>query len=372
MDKPKVSIKINGIKRSFYETTSDKHEQVNPQDKVFPSTSRQTEHVYQEKKAAHDEPSLAKDEIAAANEEREFDWVLPQQSQNTKDDWAESIVTMDELRKKRNTMFDPIYVPSKQKIRKNETFPIKTLFLAIISALVIGTSFGMMVLQMFTGTQEQSVTEPKQPAQAVTTPEVNGGGEDTKGQERQPILGSVPVLNVFVVQGGVYSSEAAVTPIVEEIKSKGLAGKVVTQDGKYYLFLGIGASDQAAKAIRTPYEAHVEGAFVKNLSTPELNGDTSILQARQLFDQLVSYTSNLYGSLPESMKWEEVSKTNEIVKSKDSNSTVDSFLKSVKESYTLAEAYKTSSSSQDFWATQQSLLNSYQIYQKWILEQKIE
>lgn len=359
LDKPKVSIKINGIKRSFYETTPDKDNQLK-------NTEDDKKKYGIEHKPVYDKPSFAKEEVAAANEEGEFEWVLPKPSQYYREERRKPIMSMGELRQNSNPPNNSIYVSSKQK--NNNPFPFKTFLLAIISALVIGTSFGLMVLHLFTDNQQIPTSGTNQPIEVGTTDETDRK-EDPVGNADSVTIATVSELSVFLVQGGVYSTADAVTPILEQMKGKGLAGIVLNQEGKYYLFLGIGSSDQAAKTIRTSFEADIEGAFVKNLITPEQKGNPSILQAKQLFDQLVSYTTSLHLSTPESINWDEVKKTNKALIGTDSDSAGDIFIKSIKNAYGKVEVYKSSLTNQDFWATQQALLNSYQLYQNWIFEQ---
>jgi hypothetical protein len=374
MDRPKVSIKINGRERSFYEATSDKHIKDDPQVKPIQAPIRKQEKTSvnetKHQSLVRDEPGRANEEIAAAKEDREFDWVLPQQDKRFEEIKYDPIVSIDELRKKRNPMLASFSFPSKLKKRKNSGYPVKTIFLSIISALVIGTSFGMMVLHLFAGEIGPSAGISTAPT-AVNNPSVTGAEVGAKGNQNPTASISLPALNVFVVQGGVYSSEEAATPIVDQIKSKGFAGTLVNQEGKYYLFMGIGITDLAGKAIKTPYEEQGQETYVKAVATARISaeGDPSLVEARHLFDQLVLYSSNLYTSIPESVAWEEIKKSYEQIVSKETSSREAPFIQSVKEAYPIVETYKSTTLDKDFWATQQALLNSYQLYQNWVLEQ---
>jgi stage II sporulation protein B len=374
MDKPKVSIKINGRERSFYEATSDNNvkQKVNIPAKEMPP---QAEEKSTESFVDIDE-ILAKEEVAAGNEEREFDWILPQHDHQDDKVKIDSIVNIDELRKKKNPMFGTISFGSHLKKRKNEVYPLKTLLLSIVSALVVGTCFGMIVLRLFTG-ETIPVAVPSNPSNQQT--EKQGASEKGTGAEstdqsaiKEPF--TLPGLNAFVVQGGVFSSEEAAGPIVEEIKDKGFAGTTVAIDEKYYLFMGLGLTKDAGAAIRTPYDEQGQDTYVKAITTPELNvnGDPAVLKARQLFDQLVAYSTNIYLSLPQEAKWEDIKSASEQIKlsDQDAKSTTTAFVTSVKEAYTKVNAYQATSATKDFWASQQALLTSYQVYQKWILENK--
>jgi stage II sporulation protein B len=365
MDKPKILIKINGKERSFSETTTD--------EQIKKAQNSQTE-IRQELKN-HQPPSpilkdyeIAEEEIAAANEEREFEWILPQPHQ-LEDEPYDKLVKPDPAKKKSKPIIGTLSFPRIQKKRNKSTYPFKTLFLAILSALVIGTSFGMVVLHLFTEDLAQPAFEVTQPTEPAGASEDEGANKDPENSQTNMTSITLPPLDVFLVQGGVYSIEDAATPIINQLKEDGFAGTVINQDGKYYLFLGIGISDLAGKALKTPYETAGQETYVKALSIPEVTteGDPSMVTAEKLFNHLILYSSNKFTSTPESVNWDEIKTTYDELASKETDS---SFVNTVLESYKAVESYHGSSSNTDFWSSQQALLNSMQEYQKWISEQR--
>ncbi|MGM0867559.1 MAG: hypothetical protein ACQEWF_23185 [Bacillota bacterium] len=367
MDKPHVTIKINGQKRSFYETASDG----DPLEEIqSPPPEVATNSVQDKEKSITNlnNSKLFNEEVAAAKEEREFDWILPQPDHNAVE---ENKFTMDELRKNKNPKINYSKVPSK---KKNNSYPIKTMLLSIISALVVGTIFGLGVLYFIDGSNTEQAVITKQPGLSLGTKKEGIGEKSSNEDGKLTTTFNVPALNVFVVQGGVYTTEAAATQLEEQMKAKGLAATIVNDVGKFYVFTGIASSDQVGEAIRTSYETLIENPFVKEIVTEEINvkGTTSLLEARQLFDQLVSYSSVLFHSQSNSAEWDEIKKTLNQIDNKEANSTESSYIQSVIEAYSSVEKYKSSNTSEDFFTSQQSLLNSFQLYQKWILEQENE
>ncbi|WP_456278114.1 hypothetical protein [Bacillus sp. AK128] len=375
MDRPKVLIKINGRERSFYETTTDKQEK---------ESSNKPEGNVVEKKEDHrdqsedietlvDAQKLVEEEVAAGNEEREFDWILPERhpERESREEFPyDKLVKIDPKRKKSNPMIGSFTFPSKAKKSKNQHFPFKTLFLAIISALVIGTSFGMVVLHLFSEDLAQPAFDANQPVDSegtngATDPEAEPSNGEQVGSAT-PI--ALPALEVFVVQGGMFSSAEAAAPIVDGLKGEGFAGTLIHQDGKNFLFMGIGISDLASKAMATTYETAGKETYVKSFSIPAVNteGDPAMVTAEKLFNQLVLYSSNKHTSMPESVAWNDIKTTYEELVAQNSETE---FVKAVQNAYTSVEAYQGSSSNQDFWASQQALLTSLQSYQNWILEQ---
>ncbi|MBM7660653.1 stage II sporulation protein B [Bacillus mesophilus] len=364
MDKPKILIKINGRERSFSETTTDEQIKINPNSQQ--EVKQELEE--QEPPSPIKEFELAEEEIAAANEEREFEWILPE-PQPFEDHPYDKLVKPDPVKKKSNPIIGTLSFPSIQKKRNKSTFPFRTLFLAIFSALVIGTSFGMVVLHLFTEDLAQPAFEMDQPTEAGGASEDEGANKNPDNAPTNMTAITLPALNVFLVQGGVFSTEDAATPIINGLKEDGFAGTVINQDGKYFLFMGIGISDLAGKAIKTPYETAGQDTYVKAFSIPEVTseGDPAMVPAEELFNHLILYSSNKFTSTPESVSWDEIKTTYTDLSSKETDS---SFVNTVLESYKAVEAYHSSSSNADFWSAQQALLTSLQEYQKWISEQR--
>lgn len=365
MDKPKVTIKINGKERSFYESTS---EDKKGEAKIVPQKSIESDRDEQLPFVDIDEV-LASEEIAAANEEEEFEWILPEQPVRNHTFNRERIVNIDELRKKKSPTITSFKVGTTFKKKKTEVYPLKTLLLSIVSALVVGTCFGMVVLRMFTGeTIPVATTQAEQQGNAAPSENGEKDGKD-------PVLTesiTIPGLDVFLVQGGAFSTETAAQPIMEEIKGKGLASTTVNIDGKHFLFLGIGLTKEMGTSIRKPYDEQGQDTYVKTLSTPQItvNGDPNLLKARELFDQLLSYTTNKYSASTQTVEWASIKQAAEQLKAPDDKSTSSSYIAAVKDAYGKSAGYEKSGESNDFWKTQQALLTSYQMYQKWILEQK--
>ncbi|KAA0549241.1 hypothetical protein FZW96_04835 [Bacillus sp. BGMRC 2118] len=367
MDKQKVTIKINGKERSFYETTSENQIE---ETKIVPDRTVEKDH--ETFKMVDIDEVLAKEEIAAANQEDEdeFDWVLPQQPVRDHTLHRESIVNIDDLRKKKTPTITSFKVGSTFKKKNKDSFPLKTLLLSIISALVVGTCFGMVVLRMFTGeTIPVATNQTQQVEKEATGKEPSNEGKGAADVPKESF--TVPALDVFLVQGGAFSNETAATPILEEIKNKGFAGTTVNINDKHFLFLGIGFTKEMSTAMSIPYNEQGQETYVKTISTPEKNvsDNPEVLKARQLFDQLLAYTTNKYAATPQTVEWSDIGKAMEGLKIADEKTTSASFIAAVKEAYEKTASYESSGDMKDFWGAQQALLTSYQVYQKWISEQ---
>jgi stage II sporulation protein B len=347
LDKHKVSIKINGQERSFQEETT-------VQDEVKKDTA------------------LAFKEIAAAQQEPndEFDWVLPHNdvSKGSDDDRIEDFERERYVANNRSMIMSNSKV---KPIRKKSKFP-KTVFLAIFAALVIGTGFGMMVLQVFTTEEEEAfISNPTETiTPSVQSSKTNEEKAYSAENHRNTPLITVPAFSVQLVQGGVFSSAEIAQPVLNKIKADGMAAIVISRDDKHFLFMGIGVEEEFIKELRIPYDEKGYETYVKSLTNEqkEMNITPTILDAMKLLERLMVFTSNTYLSTPQKQKWEELEKLVNSLSVEGVDEGNLFFIQSVKTSFSIVEKYHQTKELKDFWLSQQALLDSYSNYEKLIFQ----
>lgn len=132
----------------------------------------------------------------------------------------------------------------------------RRLVLPLVTAVIIGTIFGMIVLSLFTK------DTPIQPATEAGGPSLT---ELTSEPEENPPSGTVTFDQVatHVVQGGVFTTEAAADKFLKGIKQEGYAGALVKQDDSFYLFIGASGSEAGANALAEKYKADGREVYVK-------------------------------------------------------------------------------------------------------------
>lgn len=209
MDKPNrnktITIKINGNEEAYIKERNKEKE------------SKQKE---------EDEISPLVIESAASKEtsDESFDWVIP--SQEVQSFEKESLFVSSNKKKNNN---------------KNERL-FQKLFISIIAAVLIGAGFWYIVFQTITAKEKSTVN-------TVAPLEGNTGG----GQGQVAAANLVPI-QLFFVQGGVFSNREAAVAAKDEFIEKGFPAIVISDGDKSYVALFASDSLENAKAVATTYK----------------------------------------------------------------------------------------------------------------------
>ncbi|WP_100404997.1 hypothetical protein [Bacillus solitudinis] len=197
------------------------------------------------------------DEIVAARDEtsesdREF---VPQ---------PDKVINFNAIQEERKKRGQPFWddgnrekapkIPYKRK-KKTRNYEAKRSFptmlvMAIFSAIIVGISFGFMVLTVFTGGDQQSIE-----AGSTTASTIPAFGDGAVG---------LPTLAVDVVQGGAFSSQEKGELIASNIHKKGLAAVLTKSTDPIYMFIGIGGDRAQSTAISKLYEGYNQETYLKS------------------------------------------------------------------------------------------------------------
>ncbi|WP_077214128.1 hypothetical protein [Bacillus dakarensis] len=230
MDKPKdfktITIKINGKQRSLQEPSLNDIEQ----------ETRKRE----EKTVIPDDriEELSQKETAAAEEAKDdaFDWILPEEVERfeEKNDFKSGSKPKKESKKIGMKGAAAVFKKS------NKKGVIPSIFFTVFFAVLLGTTFGVMLLKMVIsdGVVEMATAEPTEetPVTDVTTPSGN-------------IAMDIPALTAYMVQGGVFSTPESAAQEAAVMSEKGVPTKVLQIEGKNYIYLGLADNLESAKAI---------------------------------------------------------------------------------------------------------------------------
>ncbi|WP_110927092.1 hypothetical protein [Bacillus massiliglaciei] len=180
----------------------------------------------------------------AGKEEESFEWILP-----------------DTAKQEYDPVLLPVPAPKKKKagigiftLNGSRFQKLKKPVMAILCAIVLGTGAGLFAIKMVTKEQTKNV-----PA-AVTVPAVNEGS-----QEEKPAGTAEGGLKAFLVQGGVFSSEAAAAEIQESVRALDLPAEVFKAEDSYYLFIGAAEDLEASKALAQVEKAKGADVYWKEL-----------------------------------------------------------------------------------------------------------
>ena len=353
LDRPEkektITIKINGQHRSFVENRLPKNEGKNEGENEDTAVKKQKTF----KKIPEQTGKL---ESAAAKEleEDDFDWILPEEMETP------SIKEYNILPK-----------PKKQKKKRSFSFGkqpknsfLTSVFLTVFFAVVLGTSFGFIMLKLVitenTIEKDQPVMAEKQAEEKIQTPT-----EEVK-------LASIPA---SIVQGGVFSSAESAKTIQEELVQKGVPAQIIELDGKAYIYLGVADSIEHAKAIGSQLKSKGVEVFAKEITLPEKTLDGISSEEKRLLNSLSSVYSALAAGAADGMlsqaiseqSAENIKKQEAVFKTIDSsqlkNEKIVQIEKDLKESFAQVNAYQASKDQAALTKLQQSLLDFMGIYQ---------
>ena len=227
-----IKVKINGT-----ESTGAQAEETTEE---IPFTSRDG------KLEAEKEVASAKQPL---DKEDEFPWLLP--------DVGEDEVFMDDpkvvtpVKEKKilsNQTVTPYLYPNKNKSnfrKKIVQMPLKRILMIFLMAVGLGLLFGYVALNFLSNEDMPAAGTPTNNGtnDGIPAPESSDKGDESdKGAEQAPTTGttSTATLNLYAVQGGIYSAKESAETIASEIKNQGFASTVIEKDGTYTVFAGLG------------------------------------------------------------------------------------------------------------------------------------
>lgn len=357
-DDRRISIVLNGNEKSYEEIKRDKE-------------------VYEQ---------LLNEEISATTEESkpeeektdDFQWLLSEKDKSPK------IVDLGERRRDKKSQNIPFWddgksakapkLPAVKRKKKNWKLDFKSLPLGLIgivmSAIIVGVSFGFMMLTIFTGDKAapQTVTNPVQTAPTVDVPTVAMNGE-------------IPILGIEVVQGGAFSQLDKAKETAEALKENGFAATLSNTTDPVFLFIGIGLDREQARVIGNIYDSNGQDVFLKPYAVSknglvESEGQLSFLNAGvELYQHLALLSVNSFangGSLVTEEAIADLKVLHDQVLSHHSSYADDelrkaralAFQKELTTAFEAIQSFATTTSNKDRWQVQQSLLNGLFAYEQ--------
>ncbi|KGA97611.1 hypothetical protein AJ85_16390 [Alkalihalobacillus alcalophilus ATCC 27647 = CGMCC 1.3604] len=178
-------------------------------------------------------------------------------------------------------------LPYKRKKKKKgnfsfQDFPVMTV-MAILSAIIVGLSFGFVIKTIFTGESDVSIT------QNGAVPVMSNNGVDAGATNHQL---QWPRLTAEVVQAGAFSTLEKGNEMNEQMLSNGFPSVLLADTESFYLFIGLAADRAEAQNVSAYFVGEGQETYVK---TYQINGDSVppsvesqawFEEAIQLFQQL--------------------------------------------------------------------------------------
>jgi stage II sporulation protein B len=346
MDKPNnnrtITIKINGNERKYKEN-------IQPQEEIV-------KNELVESTAEFD----SQNEIAASQEaiDESFDWILPEKD----DEIDEYIIAKPQPVKKKSNGSS-----LKKHLHNQKSAPIKSVLLSVLMAIIIGTSFGFVVLKLVISdgavTGETTITTDPQ-----ETPTNNDNNPPASSGKESLLLAPI---DTFIIQGGVFSSVDSAKLEQQKVLEKGVPAQIIDNNGQALLVLGVADSIANAKAIGAGIKENGIDMFAKPYSllgneVKGLNSTESTLlnQAPGLYGALVSLasSSSLSGTLDSTLLNEQKALIQKIDKTKLQSEKVQQLYLELEAAITKLESFTAQKQKSLITQSQQHLLNAIQLY----------
>ncbi|ASN05099.1 hypothetical protein [Virgibacillus necropolis] len=227
----------------------------------------------------------------------------------------------------------------KSKSPKNKTY--KHIFLAAISAILLGVGLGVFMLNMFTNIDTNTVGGVFNQQTETTNGDASNSGEEAIASDLSTY--TLKGLQAFVLQAGLFSEESNVTVVQEKYDTAGFPTMVWKRDDNYYLFANVAETKDQTDSKKAKYtELNLE-TYAKKWTTSEVEIELTETEYKWLQD-----FHNIWNmSLKNVSKNQSISSTewNEWIKSYPENvKNTSEFFEKVKSLQTnIDEASETSS-----------------------------
>lgn len=196
-----------------------------------------------------DSVKVAENQTSAAiePEDESFDWVFPKD---------EGVFYQPATSTKKTNPTILAFGGKRKNPGNKSGYSLKLPFLAILFAVIIGSSLGLIVLKAITADKEVAAVpvEPKIPNEAV------------QAEKKGAAVPTIQPLTAFLVQGGLFSNEEAAKQIQERVMAKGVPAEILKQDEKYYLFLGSATNLDESKQLAVFFKSYDVEVFWKELT----------------------------------------------------------------------------------------------------------
>lgn len=343
MDKQKqsISIKINGKERTY-----DEDQSPDPKDSKHKLLYSHNGH-----------------EVAAAKESEEEGFTDIQEEKPP----VSKVVPIEDLRnrtKKPSIVRKATHSKQKRKFSFSFSQPILTILLAVI----IGTSFGMVILNLITHDEPTSGK-----AAIATLEEKTAPNEEPKAVSAKTVSVKLDPVNLTIVQAGVFQSEENRKALVAKIKGDGLAAAAIGAA----VVTGIGMNESEAAHLLAAYtqsgqEAIDKPLTIKGASYDKISSkDAELLaEGQKLMGLLGSLSAGAFGQAGiTGEQWLKIQQSHQKITALNSgelDKSLKPFSAHLQESYIALEKYQSDKDVKLLWKSQQELLDALAVYYDYV------
>ncbi|WP_051530026.1 hypothetical protein [Anoxybacteroides tepidamans] len=223
---------------------------------------------------------------------------------------------------------------------------IKSAVLSILLAVLVGTSFGFVVLHVIPKAKEPASLSnnssfiSEQPKQEATTTGVAS------------VKPSSQTFSISVIQAGVFSDEKAAQEYTKQLQASGIPAVAVGQNPTAVL-IAVGRDKQLLGPLNDLYKQKGKTTYIKSISITQIKNSLQ----RSLYQKMADLSAMLLGeSKVTNEDWTSLQK--EYKQFQEESASQDQAAKYMKNSYLSLMAYREQKDESLLWKAQQELLNA--------------
>ena len=294
---------------------------------------------------------------AAAEPEESFNWILPEEDE-------ESERNVPEMKKPKPGLFsfgNGWITPNKKK----PIVFLQTYLIPIICAVIIGTSLGFIVLKTIAGT----ATSGTQTYEGENVPTEKPVETADTGKEKKAAA-VVTEIKTFLVQGGIFTTKDAAAEIQQKVAEKNVPAEIFKQEDQFVLYLGASSTLEETKKLAVFLKTYDVDVFWKEVT---IKSGAKAKEQKILGDMVPVYqqltkdsSAQLLGS-ESKLNQEKIDKQLAVLKTevkKVSSATLSDAYNQLTAAAELHRQYQSSQEKTQLLQTQDKLLMFLQNYQK--------
>jgi stage II sporulation protein B len=240
----------------------------------------------------------------------------------------------------------------------------KSAVISIVIAIMVGTSFGFIVLNMIPKQKTHSLPVEEAGLSASIETETSTQPEANRVNENEAV--SSP-FTISVIQAGVFSDAKAAASYAKHLKSSSIP-VVTVGEQPVALLIGVGQDKETLRKVSQQYGGEVRSTYIKSLSFANTNSGkrTSVIEAGEtLYMQMAAVSAVLLGkSDVKADVWKELENDYKQFAAKPipNDKNVKRYVSAIKDAYLALVAYKTNQQEELLRKTQQELLEALRSY----------
>ncbi|WP_148362779.1 hypothetical protein [Bacillus sp. B-jedd] len=298
-----------------------------------------------------DSGSMEEQAAGLEAEEEHFEWILPEQEPAEPEEFI--------INEAVNTA--AIYPKQTQSLSKKKKGPIKPIFFTVAFAVLIGLTFGAVMLKLVL-TDKPVVTsaDPQLGEKAAG----ESSGKEKPGKTAVAAAAKLPPVTAFVVQEGVYSTKEAAAQVKTGLEAKDVPAAILEMDGKYMLLIGLAGTLEEAKEIGASMKAKGIDFYAKEIGLAERKAGKAtasekdfLAKAPEIYDVLSAAAAAAYSGKNAPSIEKEAGFLKEMDGAKFANDKIAALYNELEKAAGSLAAFEKNGASKDSLSAQQHLLN---------------